>query len=183
MVCKHAVLHVLKLPDQAAQSASCLFTLCCPHVVCKPRLAKRRRRYPRCSCRCMPRRISRQWPWARPRSTIWTLGKGRGVVLCAICKRYKCMVRGLGVACCVMHPNALAGLPGWCVIYGYLHVPGPGGWLTYMLPLSLSLSFPCVCSITIAFCKRNEVPIEKIFNKSLMAKFAWAMESEPEFRF
>ena len=37
--------------------------------------------------------------------------------------------------------------------------------------------------ITIAWCKRNEVPLEKIFNKSLLAKFKWAMECEPEFAF
>ncbi|KAH6811545.1 DNA topoisomerase I alpha [Perilla frutescens var. frutescens] len=37
--------------------------------------------------------------------------------------------------------------------------------------------------ITVAWCKRHEVPIEKIFNKSLLAKFAWAMDVEPGFRF
>ncbi|XP_076900366.1 DNA topoisomerase 1 beta-like [Bidens hawaiensis] len=37
--------------------------------------------------------------------------------------------------------------------------------------------------ITVAWCKRNEVPIEKIFNKSLLAKFSWAMDVEPKFRF
>ncbi|XP_030546644.1 DNA topoisomerase 1 alpha-like [Rhodamnia argentea] len=37
--------------------------------------------------------------------------------------------------------------------------------------------------ITVAWCKRHEVPIEKIFNKSLLAKFAWAMDVEPDFRF
>lgn len=37
--------------------------------------------------------------------------------------------------------------------------------------------------ITVAWCKRNEVPMEKVFNKSLLAKFSWAMEVEPEFRF
>ncbi|GLC44374.1 DNA topoisomerase 1 [Pleodorina starrii] len=37
--------------------------------------------------------------------------------------------------------------------------------------------------ITIAWCKRNEVPIEKIFNKSLLGKFNWAMDVEPSFRF
>ncbi|GAB4826222.1 hypothetical protein Ancab_009087 [Ancistrocladus abbreviatus] len=37
--------------------------------------------------------------------------------------------------------------------------------------------------ITVAWCKRNEVPIEKVFNKSLLAKFAWAMDAEPTFRF
>ncbi|KAJ8754999.1 hypothetical protein K2173_015511 [Erythroxylum novogranatense] len=37
--------------------------------------------------------------------------------------------------------------------------------------------------ITVAWCKRHEVPIEKIFNKSLLAKFAWAMDADPNFRF
>ncbi|CAK7324565.1 unnamed protein product [Dovyalis caffra] len=37
--------------------------------------------------------------------------------------------------------------------------------------------------ITVAWCKRHEVPIEKIFNKSLLAKFTWAMDVDPQFRF
>ena len=37
--------------------------------------------------------------------------------------------------------------------------------------------------ITVAWCKRNEVPIEKVFNKSLLNKFLWAMNVEPSFRF
>ncbi|MQL82354.1 hypothetical protein Taro_014828, partial [Colocasia esculenta] len=37
--------------------------------------------------------------------------------------------------------------------------------------------------ISVAWCKRHEVPIEKIFNKSLLAKFAWAMDADPSFRF
>lgn len=37
--------------------------------------------------------------------------------------------------------------------------------------------------ITVAWCKRHDVPIEKIFNKSLLAKFAWAMDVDPRFRF
>ncbi|XP_010482972.1 PREDICTED: DNA topoisomerase 1 alpha-like [Camelina sativa] len=37
--------------------------------------------------------------------------------------------------------------------------------------------------ITVAWCKRHDVPIEKIFNKSLLAKFSWAMDVDPEFRF
>ncbi|ESQ42923.1 hypothetical protein EUTSA_v10012607mg [Eutrema salsugineum] len=37
--------------------------------------------------------------------------------------------------------------------------------------------------ITVAWCKRHEVPIEKIFTKTLLAKFAWAMDAEPDFRF
>jgi len=37
--------------------------------------------------------------------------------------------------------------------------------------------------ITVAWCKRNDVPIEKVFNKSLLGKFNWAMDVEPEFKF
>jgi hypothetical protein len=37
--------------------------------------------------------------------------------------------------------------------------------------------------ITVAWCKRHEVSFEKIFNKSLLSKFAWAMEVDPSFRF
>ena len=37
--------------------------------------------------------------------------------------------------------------------------------------------------ITVAWCKRHEVPIEKIFNKSLITKFHWAMDIEPDFSF
>jgi DNA topoisomerase I len=37
--------------------------------------------------------------------------------------------------------------------------------------------------ITVAWCKLHDVPVEKIFNKSLLAKFHWAMDVEPEFRF
>ncbi|KAL6549677.1 hypothetical protein OROHE_008408 [Orobanche hederae] len=37
--------------------------------------------------------------------------------------------------------------------------------------------------VTVAWCKRHEVPIEKIFNKSLLGKFAWAMDVDPGFRF
>lgn len=37
--------------------------------------------------------------------------------------------------------------------------------------------------ITVAWCKRNEVPMEKIFNRSLLNKFLWAMDVEPSFRF
>lgn len=37
--------------------------------------------------------------------------------------------------------------------------------------------------ITIAWCKRNEVPMEKVFNKSLLNKFHWAMDVESTFRF
>ena len=37
--------------------------------------------------------------------------------------------------------------------------------------------------ITVSWCKRHEVPMEKIFNKSLLSKFHWAMEVDPDFRF
>ncbi|CAN8301835.1 unnamed protein product [Cochlearia groenlandica] len=37
--------------------------------------------------------------------------------------------------------------------------------------------------ITVSWCKRHDVPIEKMFTKTLLAKFAWAMDVEPEFRF
>lgn len=37
--------------------------------------------------------------------------------------------------------------------------------------------------ITISWCKRNEVPIEKIFPKTLRSKFAWAMNNEPKWEF
>eukprot|EP00250_Pteridium_aquilinum_P014105 c21783_g1_i1 orf=141-2135(+) len=37
--------------------------------------------------------------------------------------------------------------------------------------------------ITVAWCKQHEVPIEKIFNKSLLAKFAWAMDVDMSFHF
>jgi len=37
--------------------------------------------------------------------------------------------------------------------------------------------------ITVAWCKNNEIPIEKIFPKTLRSKFIWAMYCEPEWRF
>lgn len=37
--------------------------------------------------------------------------------------------------------------------------------------------------ISVAWCKTHEVPMEKIFNKSLLSKFAWAMDAPPDFRF
>ena len=37
--------------------------------------------------------------------------------------------------------------------------------------------------ITISWCKRNEVPIEKLFPKTLLKKFAWAMNNDPEWNF
>lgn len=37
--------------------------------------------------------------------------------------------------------------------------------------------------ISVAFCKRNEVPIEKIFSKTLRDKFNWAMAVQPQWEF
>ena len=37
--------------------------------------------------------------------------------------------------------------------------------------------------ITVAWCKHNEIPIEKIFPKTLRGKFIWAMYCEPDWKF
>lgn len=37
--------------------------------------------------------------------------------------------------------------------------------------------------ITIAWCKKKEVPIEKVFTQKLREKFCWGMDIEPEFKF
>lgn len=37
--------------------------------------------------------------------------------------------------------------------------------------------------ITVAWCKKHDVPIERIFAKTLLVKFAWAMEASEKFRF
>ena len=37
--------------------------------------------------------------------------------------------------------------------------------------------------ITISWCKMKDVPIEKIFQSNLQAKFNWAMGNEPEWKF
>jgi len=37
--------------------------------------------------------------------------------------------------------------------------------------------------ITAAWCKKHDVPIEKIFSKTLIGKFPWAMEVDPEWKF
>ena len=37
--------------------------------------------------------------------------------------------------------------------------------------------------ITVAWCKRAEMPIEKVFNKTLLNKFGWAMETGSKYRF
>ena len=47
-------------------------------------------------------------------------------------------------------------------------------------PLQINYMDP---RITVAWYKRNEVPLEKIFNRSLLAKFNWCLDVEPEFRF
>lgn len=37
--------------------------------------------------------------------------------------------------------------------------------------------------VTVAWCKKMQVPIEKIFNKSLLDKFPWAMQATTEYNF
>eukprot|EP00466_Bigelowiella_natans_P000827 jgi/Bigna1/48614/estExt_Genewise1.C_290087 len=37
--------------------------------------------------------------------------------------------------------------------------------------------------ITVAWCKRNEVPLEKVFNAALITKFPWAMEVQSTWRY
>lgn len=37
--------------------------------------------------------------------------------------------------------------------------------------------------ITIAWCKRNKVPVDKVYSKSLREKFKWAMNTEPDWKF
>ena len=37
--------------------------------------------------------------------------------------------------------------------------------------------------ITISWCKKAETPIEKIFQKTLVSKFAWAMDTEMDYTF
>lgn len=37
--------------------------------------------------------------------------------------------------------------------------------------------------ISVAWCKRNEVPIDKIFAKTLRDKFNWAMAVPPDWKF
>lgn len=37
--------------------------------------------------------------------------------------------------------------------------------------------------ITISWCKLKDVPIEKIFQSNLQAKFNWAMNNEPDWKF
>jgi DNA topoisomerase-1 len=37
--------------------------------------------------------------------------------------------------------------------------------------------------ITISWCKNKEVPIEKVFPTTLRKKFAWAMDSDPNYQF
>lgn len=37
--------------------------------------------------------------------------------------------------------------------------------------------------ITVAWCKEYEVPVEKVFAKTLLTKFTWAMETTPDWKF
>merc|ERR1712129_253671 len=37
--------------------------------------------------------------------------------------------------------------------------------------------------VTVAWCKKMQVPIEKIFNRSLLDKFPWAMQSNTKYHF
>jgi DNA topoisomerase-1 len=37
--------------------------------------------------------------------------------------------------------------------------------------------------ITVAWCKKNEVRVEKVFTNTHLSKFLWAMYAEPEFEF
>ena len=37
--------------------------------------------------------------------------------------------------------------------------------------------------ISVAWCKRNEVPIEKVFSKTLRDKFNWSMAVPPDWEF
>ena len=37
--------------------------------------------------------------------------------------------------------------------------------------------------ITVAWCKKNEMPIERVFSKDLRNKFIWAMDTEPLWKF
>jgi len=37
--------------------------------------------------------------------------------------------------------------------------------------------------ISVAWCKRNEVKVEKVFPKTLLSKFLWAMYTEADYEF
>ncbi len=37
--------------------------------------------------------------------------------------------------------------------------------------------------VTVAWCKRNEVPIEKCFTSQLKSKYRWAMSVGPDWKF
>lgn len=50
----------------------------------------------------------------------------------------------------------------------------------FQLPEQINYMDP---RISVAWCKRNEVPIEKIFSKTLRDKFNWAMAVEPAWEF
>ena len=54
-------------------------------------------------------------------------------------------------------------------------------WMIFIFyPQQLNYMDP---RISVAFCKRNEVPIEKIFSKTLRDKFNWAMAVSPDWLF
>jgi hypothetical protein len=64
-----------------------------------------------------------------------------------------------------------------CVRGGQQQAPSAEWWLPAACECLLYTCF-ALCR-----CKRNEVPIEKVFNKSLLSKFLWSMDVEPAFRF
>jgi len=37
--------------------------------------------------------------------------------------------------------------------------------------------------ISVTWCKTNDVPIEKVFPKTLRSKFIWAMSTDPSWKF
>jgi len=41
----------------------------------------------------------------------------------------------------------------------------------------------CDPRISVAWCKRNELPVSKVFPKTLIEKFPWAMGVEDDFKF
>jgi len=49
------------------------------------------------------------------------------------------------------------------------------------VPSDINLTNPLPLSITVAWCKTHEVPIEKMYTKVLIAKFSWAMDTSPNF--
>ena len=37
--------------------------------------------------------------------------------------------------------------------------------------------------VSVAWCKENDVPIEKVFPKTLREKFIWALNTDPNYKF